>query len=83
MPSKEELKRSAAEIIDSKADELVALAKTILAHPEPGFREVKTAKLVAEQFGALGLQPRRGLAVTGVRADASGTAPGPTLEILV
>ena len=78
----EELKRSAAEIIDSKADELVALAKTILAHPEPGFREVKTAKLVAEQFGALGLQPRSGLAVTGVRADASGTAPGPTLAIL-
>ncbi|MEE3247422.1 MAG: amidohydrolase, partial [Chloroflexota bacterium] len=55
---------------------------TILAHPEPGFREVKTAKLVAEQFGALGLQPRSGLAVTGVRADASGTAPGPTLAIL-
>ena len=82
MPSKEELKRSAAEIIDSKADELVALAKTILAHPEPGFREVKTAKLVAEKFGALGLQPRSGLAVTGVRADASGTAPGPTLAIL-
>ena len=82
MPSKEELKRSAAEIIDSKADELTALAKTILAHPEPGFREVKTAKLVAEQFGALGLQPRSGLAVTGVRADASGTAPGPTLAIL-
>ena len=82
MPSKEELKRRAAEIIDSKADELTALAKTILAHPEPGFREVKTAKLVAEQFGALGLQPRSGLAVTGVRADASGTAPGPTLAIL-
>ena len=82
MPSKEELKRSAAEIIDSKADELVALAKTILAHPEPGFREVKTAKLVAEQFGALGIQPRSGLAITGVRADASGTAPGPTLAIL-
>jgi amidohydrolase len=82
MPSKEELKRCAAEIIDSKADELTALSKTILAHPEPGFREVKTAKLVAEQFGALGLQPRSGLAVTGVRADASGTAPGPTLAIL-
>ena len=38
--------------------------------------------MVAEQFGALGLQPRSGLAVTGVRADASGTAPGPTLAIL-
>ena len=82
MPSKEDLKRRAAEIIDSKADYLTALARTILAHPEPGFRETKTAKLVAEQFGALGMQPRSGLAVTGVRADAAGSAPGPTLAIL-
>ena len=52
MPSKEELKRLASEIIDSKAEDLTALVKTILANPEPGFRELKTAKLVAEQFGA-------------------------------
>jgi amidohydrolase len=82
MPSKEDLKRRAAEIIDAKADELTAIAKTILANPEPGFRELKTARLVAEQFGALGMQPRNGLAVTGVRADASGTSAGPTLAIL-
>ena len=82
MPSKEDLKRRAAEIIDAKADDLTAIAKTILKNPEPGFRELKTAKLVAEQFAALGMQPRSGLAVTGVRADASGTAPGPTLAVL-
>ena len=82
MPSKEDLKRRAAEIIDAKADELTAIAKTILKNPEPGFRELKTARLVAEQFGALGMQPRSGLAVTGVRADASGTSAGPTLAIL-
>ena len=82
MPSNEDLKRRAAEIIDAKADELTAIAKTILNNPEPGFRELKTARLVAEQFGALGMQPRSGLAVTGVRADASGTSAGPTLAIL-
>ncbi|MQG78916.1 MAG: amidohydrolase [SAR202 cluster bacterium] len=82
MPSKEDLKRRAAEIIDAKADDLTAIAKTILKNPEPGFRELKTARLVAEQFGALGMQPRSGLAVTGVRADASGTSAGPTLAIL-
>ena len=82
MPSKEDLKRRAAEIIDAKADDLTAIAKTILNNPEPGFRELKTARLVAEQFGALGMQPRSGLAVTGVRADASGTSAGPTLAIL-
>ena len=82
MPSKEDLKRRADEIIDAKADDLISIAKTILSNPEPGFREVKTAKLVAEQFGALGLQPRSGLAITGVRADASGSTPGPTMAVL-
>ena len=82
MPSKEDLKRRADEIIDAKADELISIAKTILSNPEPGFREVKTAKLVAEQFGSLGLQPRSGLAITGVRADASGSTPGPTMAVL-
>ena len=82
MPSKEDLKRKAAEIIDAKADDLVTIAKTILKNPEPGFRELKTAKLVAEQFAALGMQPRNGLAITGVRADASGSAPGPTMAVL-
>ena len=82
MPSKEDLKRRAAEIIDSKADELTALAQTILKNPEPGFRELKTARLVAEKFAELGMQPRNGLAVTGVRADALGGSAGPTLAIL-
>ena len=82
MPSKEDLKRKAAEIIDAKADDLETIAKTILKNPEPGFRELKTAKLVAEQFADLGMQPRNGLAITGVRADASGSAPGPTMAVL-
>ena len=82
MPSKEDLKRRAAEVIDAKADDLTALAKTILKNPEPGFRELKTAKMVAEQFAALGMQPRSGLALTGVRADASGSSAGPTLALL-
>ena len=82
MPSKEDLKRRADEIIDAKADDLISIAKTILSNPEPGFREGKTAKLVAEQFGSLVLQPRSGLAITGVRADASGSTPGPTMAVL-
>ena len=82
MPSKEDLKRRAAEIIDSKADEFIALAQTILKNPEPGFREIKTARLVAQKFGELRMQPKSGLAVTGVRADALGGTAGPTLAIL-
>jgi len=80
--SKDELKRRAAEAIDSRADELVSLSKAILADPEPGFRETRTARLVAGKFGELGMPARVGLALTGVRADLIGGSPGPALAIL-
>ena len=80
--SKEELKRRAMETIDSRADELVSLSKTILENPEPGFRETKTARLVAGKFAELGMQSRVGLALTGVRADLIGGSPGPALAII-
>ena len=80
--SKEELKRRASEVIDSRADELVNLAQEILNNPEPGFRETKTSRLVARKFGEMGLPSRAGLALTGVRADVPGAAAGPTLAIL-
>ena len=80
--SKEELKRRASEVIDSRADELVNLAQEILNNPEPGFRETKTSRLVARKFGEMGLPSRAGLALTGVRADVPGATAGPTLAIL-
>ena len=45
--SKEELKRLVSDVIDSRADELVNVAQTILNNPEPGFRETKTSRLVS------------------------------------
>ena len=80
--SREELKRRVTETIDSRADELVTLSKTILENPEPGFRETKTARLVAGKFAEMGMPSRIGLAVTGVRADLVGGSPGPALAIL-
>jgi hypothetical protein len=50
MPSREELKRKVFEEIDSHAAEIINLSQTILNHPEPGFREVKTSQLVAGKF---------------------------------
>ena len=81
-PSRDELKRRAAEAIEARADELVSLSKTILANPEPGFRETKTARLVAGKFADLGMPARVGLALTGIRADLVGASPGPALAIL-
>ena len=81
-PSREELKRRATEAIDQRSDELISLVKDILSSPEPGFRETKTARLVAGKFADLGMPARVGLALTGVRADLVGGSPGPALAIL-
>ncbi|MBI4337522.1 MAG: amidohydrolase, partial [Chloroflexi bacterium] len=82
MPSRQELKQRAAEVIDHHGQELIGIAQTILEHPEPGFREVKTGKLVAEKMRELGLAPRTGIALTGVKAVVSGGAgPGPTVGV--
>ena len=69
MPSSDELKRIAFEEIDSRSDEIINITKTILNNPEPGFREINTAKLVSEKLGNLGIPFRAGLAITGIRAD--------------
>ncbi len=81
-PSRDELKSRAAEAIDSRSGELVSLVKDILANPEPGFRETRTARLVAAKFAELGMPARVGLALTGVRADLVGGSPGPALAIM-
>ncbi len=48
-----------------------------------GFKEQRTARLVQETLAGLGLDPRPGLAMTGVRADAPGRAgDGPTFALL-
>ncbi|MBI4629663.1 MAG: amidohydrolase [Candidatus Rokubacteria bacterium] len=81
--TKDELKRRVWQAIDRRGEEIVGLGEGIRGHPELGFKEVKTARLVEETFARLGLAPRAGLALTGVRADAAGRAgAGPTLALL-
>jgi amidohydrolase len=81
--TKEDLKRQVHGAIDTRADEIIGLGEQIRRLPELGFKEFKTAKLVEETFGKLGLAPKGGLAITGVRADLRGQAgDGPTFAML-
>jgi amidohydrolase len=81
--TRDELKRRVAEAIDRRAEEIVGIGERIRRHPEMGFKEVKTARLVEETLSRLGLAPRTGLAMTGVRAEARGRAgEGPTFALL-
>src|SRR2546428_10920010 len=81
--TKDELKRRVWEAVDRRREEIIGLGEQIRRHPELGFKEVKTARLVEETFKKLGLAPRSGLALTGVRADVEGrTGAGPTFAVL-
>ena len=55
MTSIDELKATVQSEIDRGGDELIGAAKTILANPEPGFREKKTSQLVAQRFERMGI----------------------------
>src|SRR5881296_2199351 len=81
--TRDELKLRVDEAIERHADEIVGLGEDIRRHPELGFKESRTAALVESKLRKLGLTPRTGLALTGVRADvAGGDGPGPTFALL-
>ena len=61
----------------------MGLAQQVLANPEAGFREVKTAQLVAEKFQEMGIQHESGLALTGLKGRIKGGAgPGPSVAVI-
>ena len=78
----DDLKARVCAAIDERRDEIVGIAREIAARPETGYKEVKTARRVARAFRDLGLSPREGLAVTGVRADVQAGGDGPTVAVL-
>ena len=80
--TRDELKQRVLAAIDRRGDEIIGLGEQIRRHPELGFKEVKTARLVEETFRKIGLAPKSGLAMTGVRADAPGRGDGPTFALL-
>src|SRR5690606_17621609 len=48
-------------------------------HPELGGHETRTAAAIARELRALGLEPRTGIARTGVAAVLRGGRPGPRI----
>jgi amidohydrolase len=68
--------------VDAHAAELEELAREIFAHPELGFKEHRTARVVHDWFDRLGLSHQDGIALTGTRANMTFDAPGPTVAVL-
>jgi amidohydrolase len=69
------------ENIDGMRDWLVEIRRTIHMHPELGFEEVETSKLVSEWLQKFGLEVKRGMAKTGVVGLLKGRKPGRTVAI--
>src|SRR5262249_50192045 len=82
MPTLDHVKRAVCEAIDRQSQKIVTVGETIRKSPELGFKEFKTAKLVEETMREIGLSPKSGLAITGVRAEAQGKSEGPTFALL-
>jgi amidohydrolase len=61
--------------------ELVEWRRHLHQNPELGNREVETARFVAERLRSFGLEPRTGVARTGVVAVIEGGRPGPVVAL--
>lgn len=62
-------------------DWLIEIRRTIHMHPELGFEEVETSKLVGHWLEKFGLEVKTGVAKTGVVGLLRGAKPGKTVAI--
>ncbi|MCK9489741.1 MAG: amidohydrolase [Xanthomonadales bacterium] len=70
-----------AEQLQALAGQTIAWRRDIHQHPELGEQETRTAALVADHLRGLGLEPRTGIAGTGVSAILRGARPGPRIAL--
>ena len=61
------------------ADKIVADRRDIHSHPELGYKETRTAELVADRLKGLGIDVRTGVGGTGVIGLMEGGKPGKTV----
>jgi len=68
--------------IRKRAKEITQIGDHIFKHPELGFKEFETAKLVQHTFKDLRLSYESEVAITGVIADLGGNTNGPTIGVM-
>ncbi len=82
MTDRQALKERVCAAIDVHRDEIVALGEDIRVHPELGFKEFRTAGIVAEHFGRLAIDHQTGLAVTGIKGVLAGRGSAATVAYM-
>lgn len=66
------LKEEVCRTIASKRSEIIDLGEDIFRHPELGYKETRTSEVMLSKLTSLGLKVEQGLALTGLKAVASG-----------
>ena len=64
----DQVEKRICEIIDEHAQEIIDFGNDIWYHAETGFKEFRTSQKLAEGLEKLGLKPRTGIGLTGVKA---------------
>jgi amidohydrolase len=82
MTSLNDLKEKICASVDSSAEAIRRYAESVFDEPELGFKEVKTAAKTAQAFRGLGMSPREGLAITGVKAALEPKRSGPVIAVM-
>jgi len=68
-------------LVTAVEPELLSWRRHLHQHPELSNRETETAKYIAERLSGFGLQPKTGVAGTGVVALLQGGRPGPVVAL--
>jgi amidohydrolase len=82
MRTKEKLKQAICEAVDRRREEIEKIGDHIMVNPELGFKEFKTARLVADTMKSFDIPHESGLAITGVKGVIRGKNPGPTVALM-
>lgn len=81
-PNRVEVKAAVRRAVEGAADEIIRLARDIYDHPEPGFTEERTSRVVAQALTKAGVNPETQIAITGLKGVRSYNGAGPTVGVL-
>lgn len=62
-------------------EELIKIRRDIHSHPELGLQEIRTSQLVADKLRELGIEVKKGMALTGVVGLLRGSGEGKTIML--
>lgn len=75
------IKDDIKKIISTIEEEIISIRRDIHNHPELGFEEVRTARLIADYLETLGFQVEKNVAKTGVVGLLTGENKGPVIAL--